>query len=257
MIDSDYEKFKENLYNKIGLDLNQYKERQVKRRITQFMTKHGVSRFSDFYIVLSKDKAVLKRFRDYLTINTSEFFRDIKMYNNLRDNILPNLSKKNGSLKIWSAGCSIGAEPYSLAILLHEAKARSFRIDATDFDENILQTAEAGRYKANVLKNISENLKSKYFEAEGEEYRIKKRIKENIHFKQHNLLSDPYPQGYNLILCRNVFIYFTPETQNALLHKFSKSLKQGGYFILGTSEFVTQTEDFGFRKKAFSIYEKV
>ncbi|MDO9574672.1 MAG: chemotaxis protein CheR, partial [Candidatus Contubernalis sp.] len=91
MKDLDYEKFKENLHNKIGLDLSQYKERQVKRRISQFMTKHGVSSFSDFYIVLSKDNVVLNRFRDYLTINTSEFFRDLKIYYNLRDNVLPHL----------------------------------------------------------------------------------------------------------------------------------------------------------------------
>ncbi len=255
-VDATFEKFKHDIRTLISLDLNSYKQKQLRRRINQFMERQKTSDYNDFYLRLKKDDALLNRFRDHITINTSEFFRDIKVYETLKNKVIPDIAMKKNALKIWSAGCSIGAEAYSLAILMEEAKITRFRIDATDFDKRILLKAKEGKYAANLLKNLPPVFLPKYFDLQGDKYAVKTQLKKNIHFREHNLLKDIYPKDYDLILCRNVFIYFKKETQDQLLEKFSKSLKKGGYFVLGASEFISQIEKFSLIKKALSVYRK-
>ncbi len=256
VVETAFEKFKLDIRTLIGLDLNSYKQKQLQRRIDQFMERQKTSDYNGFYNRLKKDDALLNRFRDHITINTSEFFRDIKVYETLKNKVIPDIATKKNALKIWSAGCSIGAEAYSLAILMEEAKIARFRIDATDFDKRILLTAKEGKYSANLLKNLPPALVKKYFDLQDDKYTIKNQVKKNVHFREHNLLKDIYPKDYDLILCRNVFIYFKKETQDELLANFSKSLKEEGYFILGASEFISQIEKFSFKKKALSVYRK-
>lgn len=256
MATDDFEAFKANIQRKIGLDLNKYKEKQLKRRILQFMSRYNTTSFVVFCKLLEANPETLAKFKDFITINTSEFFRDIKLYDYLQKVIMADYSKKAGALKIWSAGCSIGAEPYSLAILAQEARIRSYSILASDYDTAILGKAREGAYAENLLKNVPRELVKKYFAVKADKFCINADIKSKVMFKEHNLLKDSYPPDLDLILCRNVFIYFTQEVQQDLIASFTKSLKPGGYFIIGSSEFIPVPETFGLKKAFFSVYQK-
>ncbi|HHX77578.1 MAG TPA: protein-glutamate O-methyltransferase CheR [Firmicutes bacterium] len=256
-IDREFESFKQSIRQLINLDLNCYKEKQLKRRIQQFIQRSRARDYREFLDLLAKDAALLKRFRDYLTINTSEFFRDTKVFEHLSRVIIPALRKETSFLKIWSAGCSIGAEPYSLAILLAEQNIRNFKIDASDYDPNALKKGREGTYPLNLLKNLSPGLLEKYFTPADGLYTVKDFLKKNITWKEHNLLQDSFPHGYDLILCRNVFIYFTQQAQAEVLAKFSRSLRTNGYLVIGSSEFIYYPENYNFVKESFSIYKKI
>lgn len=253
----EFEVFKKNIQGKIGLDLNKYKERQLKRRILQFMSRYNTTSFPVFLKVLDANPSDLEKFKNFITINTSEFFRDIKLYDYIKKQIIADYSKKFASVKFWSAGCSIGAEPYSIAILAQEANIRNYAILASDFDRVILGKAREGIYTANLLKNVPKDILQKYFVAKGDKYHIDSSLKGKIVFKEHNLLKDAYPSDQDVILCRNVFIYFTQEVQQDLIASFTKSLKPGGYFIIGSSEFIPAPETFGLKKAFFSVYQKL
>lgn len=257
-IDHQYEEFKKEMMRMIGLDLSSYKEKQMKRRIDQMIQRYKLKTYKEFAELLRRDAKTLDRFRDYLTINTSQFFRDTHIYKKIEGEILPTLIKNTSSLAVWSAGCSIGAEPYSLAIILNEINSSGrYKIDATDFDRVILGKAQEGLYKSNLLVNASKERIDKYFDKDGVQYRVKDFLKKNINFKEHNLLKDSFPGKYDLILCRNVFIYFKNDIQRQLVKQFAASLKTGGYFIIGCSELISNIEDFGLEKQVPAIYKKI
>ncbi len=256
--DKDYELFKKKVKAKIGLDLDNYKEQQMRRRINQLMQKHNVSNYPDFIKLLDNDSSLLQSFTDYLTINTSQFFRDTSVYQALEKELLPDLISNGGVIKVWSAGCSIGAEPYSLAMLLQEqAPKGNWRITATDFDVNILAKAKAAVYPENTLTNVPKHYRQRYFTAQGHDFALSPQIKSLVQFRQHNLLTDKFESGCDLILCRNVFIYFTAETQAALVSKFIEGLKPNGYFIIGCSEMIMDPARYKLKKIRPAIYQKI
>lgn len=255
MAADEFELFKDRVCHKIGLDLNKYKEKQLKRRIMQYMGRYSISSFAQFYKLLESDPALLANFKDFLTINTSEFFRDIKVFE-LIGKIMAEFRQRRFPIKFWSAGCSIGAEPYSLAILAEEAGLKNYSILASDYDTGALQKAQEGSYSTNLLKNVRPPLLMKHFNQNGDKYSIKNGLKNRITFKEHNLLKNLFPTNFDLILCRNVFIYFNQDVQQELIHLFVKSLNPGGYFIIGSSEFIPLPEQFGCTKTSVSVYQK-
>ena len=198
-------------------------------------------------------------FLSYLTINTSEFFRDQVVFATLKKEIFPELLKKYGNgLKIWSAGCSIGAEPYTLAIILDTLKALyRAQIIGTDIDKKALQEAKKGIYSGKYLDKMPQDLIQRYFFKEGEVYRIKPEIQSSIIFKHHNLLRDSPLYGCHLILCRNVFIYFKPETQDFFLQRFAAALKAGGYLVIGSAEYISNPQKYMLKKRFNTIYQKI
>lgn len=252
----DYEGFKKKIKDKIGLDLGSYKEQQMKRRIHQLMQRYDTENYETFLGMLDRDRSILSHFTDYLTINTSQFFRDASVYRALETVILPDMLKKRDA-KIWSAGCSIGAEPYSLAMLLSElAPGGGWRILATDFDVNILEKAKEGKYSENLLNNVPERFFKRYFSEQGGCFALDARIKQAVQFRRQNLLTDSYESGCNLILCRNVFIYFTTETQEQIISRFVHNLVSGGWFIIGCSEMIASPARFGLQKVQPAVYRK-
>lgn len=251
-----YELFKSKIHAMFGLDLNKYKDKQLRRRILQFMAKHETESFQNFTKMLTDNPELSETFKDYITINTSEFFRDIKVFDYFKKEVMPALATKGTPIKIWSAGCSIGAEAYSLAILCKEANLRNFHIVATDFDCKVLEKGKIGSYNANLLKNVPVELLPKYFSSSGEKYTINTEIKKFITFKEHNLLATPFPRDFDMILCRNVFIYFVQEVQQQLIAGFAQSLKERGFFIVGASEFISLPENYGLKKLFYSAYQK-
>lgn len=253
----DFSAFRNAVHRRFGLDLNSYKETQLKRRLDSFLVRQKLANYDEYFKMLAADREQYVKFLDYLTINVSEFFRDPKMFHILESKVLPELLADNRRLNIWSAACSIGAEPYSVAIILDEmTPTGTHRIDATDLDQGIIQKAKAGIFPADLVKNVSPARLSKYFTKQDDRHVINRQVVEKIAYKQHDLLSSAYPKGYDLILCRNVTIYFTRAAQEKVNSQFAQSLNPGGYLFIGGSETIFNYAELGFIKTAPCFYKK-
>ena len=251
MDERDWEEFKAKLKRKTEIDLDLYKAPQMQRRIMNLARRNGYDKYSAYFDKVVQDKDDFAAFIEYLTINVSEFFRTPDKFAKLETDVIPELMKRSSRLNIWSAGCSIGAEPYSLAIILNDMTPNTrHRILATDLDIEILGKAKAGVYNENELKAMSEARKSKYFTRQGDKYAVSPDIKQRIEFKRHNLLKDSFETGFDLILCRNVVIYFTEEAKDQLYANFFKALKPGGILFVGATEAILN-----FRKLGYTSYQ--
>lgn len=252
----DYAGLKRQIYDILDIDLNAYKEQQMQRRITQWLARHRLDEFSKLGQVLQDDPVHRAKFREYLTINTSHFFRDQGVFETLENQILPTVAGSGRLPRIWSAGCSIGAEAYSIAILLAEHGYRYRELLATDIDNEILRKAQSGQFVRSQLNALPRPLLDKYFVQNRDIYHLSETIRRAVHFKQHNLLKDTFPRDCDLIMCRNVFIYFTTDTQKHLTHTFMASLKPGGYFVVGSAEQIMNPSSFGLKRISYCIYQK-
>jgi chemotaxis protein methyltransferase CheR len=234
---NDYQYFVDKVKEKIGIDLSLYKEQQMKRRLTSLSNKYGFSTLQSFYHGMETDEELFESFLSYMTINVSEFFRNRKQWNILENKILPSIIQKQNKMKVWSAACSTGEEPYSLGILLSKYMEDSdFSVLATDLDQSILNQAKKGLYIKKSVKELTEDEIATYFDKDGHQYKISNELKKMITFKKHDLLVDRFQNNFDLIVCRNVLIYFTEEAKSQIIHKFSQSLKKGGILFLGTTE---------------------
>lgn len=257
IIQWDFYRFKQAFSQKTGLDLHSYKEGQMERRIKQFMQRHGARTYFDFFAILGKDEKLLGLFVDYLTINTSEFFRDSAVYTYLQKELLPELLHRFNKLSVWSAGCSAGEEPYSLAILIKEmgAAGRS-KIVATDIDHRVIEAAHEARYTERHVKPLPPEIRRKYFFQEGANcYVLQPEIKQMVKFKQANLLEEGEEECH-LILCRNLFIYLKTDIQEKILNRFAKALPAGGFLIIGSAEYISNLVPFGLEKVKHAIYRR-
>lgn len=251
----DFNHFKDNVNIHLNINLNGYKERQLKRRIDTLMKYQGYTCYSDYLNKLRCDVICRTEFMDKITINVSEFFRNSDIFSVAENTIIPALIEDFGAIRVWSAACSNGAEPYSLAMILLKLGGKH-RIDATDMDEKILAAARNARYRKELLKNVSAERLSEYFtEVEGE-CQLKPVVKELINFRRHDLLKDRYTSGYHLIVCRNVIIYFTKEAQQEIYAKFAASLVSGGVLFIGATESILNYQELGFEKKTPWFYKK-
>lgn len=251
-----FTEFKTRVMNMFRLDLNSYKEKQLKRRMDSYLVKLKLNDYGELFDLLTKHHGTYEDFLDYITINVSEFFRDPKRFAELPKYIF-DLYKKNRSIKIWSAACSIGAEPYSIAIILEElGLSAGSIIDATDLDRNILKKAMDAKYNLESLKHVSPERLNRFFNKQGDIYILKDTIKKRVSFRYHNLLANDYRNGYDLIACRNVTIYFTRAAQDEIYKKFNRSLNPGGILFIGGSEIIFNYREMGFEKLALCLYQK-
>ncbi|MGM0873995.1 MAG: CheR family methyltransferase [Bacillota bacterium] len=257
MVDQDYEQFIKKIKQKTGIDLSLYKEAQMKRRLISLYEKRGYSSFSDFYNGLCKKNELYYEFLDRMTINVSEFYRNYKRWQVLEEKILPSLLEKNNHLKIWSAACSTGEEPYTIAMILSNLVPSSkVKILATDIDENVLARAKLGIYPERSLYEVPDVMKKKYFKQEGTNYKISEQITNTVQFKKQNLLSDPFETQFDLIVCRNVLIYFTEEAKETLYKKFSGALKSQGVFFVGSTEQIFNADRYQLTSVDTFFYQK-
>jgi chemotaxis protein methyltransferase CheR len=253
----DYPAFKKAAGELTAIDLNSYKSQQMDRRINSLMQVWNLKNYDEFLELLQTNPQRYREFVKKLTINVSEFFRNPERFYELKDAILPQLLKKP-QLCIWSAGCSDGAEPYSIAIIIRELKAeKRVRIIATDVDRIILAKAQEAVYAANEVKSLPPDLLNKYFETRDNLFFLNESIKNMVEFRAHNLLLDSYESNLDLIICRNVVIYFTEEAKKILYQKFWKALSPGGYLMVGGTEPILTYRQFGFENPLTSFYRKV
>lgn len=254
----DYEYFKKAVYDLTKIDLNAYKEKQMKRRIDTLIAKHRVTGYDNYIKLLKTDRERFEEFVNYLTINVSEFYRNPSQWEVMDKEIIPELIQKFGrNLKIWSAACSTGDEPYSLVMALsRHLPLNQIKIFATDLDKQVIAKAKVGLYSEKSIAAVPDDLKRKYFTKVGPSYQISEEIKSRVEFKEHNLLQDTYPTNYHMIVCRNVLIYFTEEAKDEVFVKFQKSLAKGGFLFIGSTEQIINYKEIGLERKSSFYYVK-
>lgn len=255
---NDYEWFKKEVFKLSKIDLSAYKEQQMKRRIDSLITKHNLSDYNNFSKEIQKNKELYDEFVSFLTINVSEFYRNPEQWKVLDKEVLPELIKQYGKrLKIWSAACSTGDEPYTLVMMLAQhMPIEQVKVYATDLDKKVIATAKNGIYSDRSLTALPEEWKKKYFTVSGKTYTISDAVKKRVDFKEHNLLKDPYITGCHLIVCRNVLIYFTEEAKNDVFIKFNKSLAKDGILFIGSTEQMVNFQSMGYDRKNLFFYHK-
>ena len=257
----DYEKFKEKIFQLTKIDLSCYKERQMKRRIDSLITKRKITTYDEYVEAIKRDKEMLEEFVAYLTINVSEFYRNPEQWKIMENEMLPYIFEKFGStnVKIWSAACSTGDEPYTLVMLLSKfIPMNRIKVIATDIDKQVLEKAQMGIYDEKSLKGLPKEYITKFFTKVGtKSYQISEEVKKCVEFKQHNLLKDAYPTNCDMIICRNVMIYFTEEAKDEIYKKFNASLKKDGILFVGSTEQIISPGDSGFATFKSFCYKKI
>lgn len=248
MLHQDVDDFAE-LTRKISLDRGfgcaSYKEKCLRRRIAVRMRARGVHTYGDYARILDSDAGEYDRLLDALTINVTKLFRNWEAYAALAKSVVPELwHRESAHIRVWSAGCSSGEEPYSLAILFHRYAATSGmlpqlgRVDVlgTDIDRRCLLAAERGQFQESDFADTPDELRSRYFESAAP-FTVASSIRRMVRFERRDLLSDGPPRGsYDLIVCRNVLIYFDRDTQERLFDSFHQAMAPGGFLMLGKVE---------------------
>ncbi|HCJ09158.1 MAG: protein-glutamate O-methyltransferase CheR [Lachnospiraceae bacterium] len=255
----DYENFKKDVYQLTNINLSLYKERQMKRRIESLMKRKGYTTFDTYFAAMKKDSALLRAFVSYLTINVSEFYRNPKQWELFENQMIPYLEKRFGKqIHIWSAACSTGDEPYTIAMILaRHFPLNQIKIYATDIDEDVLAFAKEGIYSERSLERLPKDLLQKHFTKQGKDYQINADLKACVEFRKHNLLEDRYPTGMHMIVCRNVVIYFTDEAKDGVYKKFHNTLVKDGILFIGSTEQIIHSKEIGFDSVDSFFYKKV
>ncbi len=244
----DYELLQDVVLRAMRLDLRLYKREQMERRLRAFGTQRGYASLAVLGEALAPDRALQSQLLSYLTIHVSEFFRDPRFFDDLRL-LLPQLPQPPHTVRAWSAGCSIGAEPYSLAMLLEEERpGQHYQILATDIDERSLDLARRGVYREEDLRQVDPLRRTRYFSPDGKGYRIRPDLQQEITFRHHDLLRDPYPDEQDLVLFRNVAIYFTEQAKEQVMQRITRSLAPGGILMVGSTEAILRPQQIGLRQ---------
>lgn len=258
--DADYAAFVQRVKRLAGVDLTGYKPDQMRRRLAALATRHNAPNLTAFAEVMARDPRALAAFKDTFTINVSEFLRDSTRWHDLGNHVVPALGSGGGRpLKIWSAGCSYGAEPYSLALLLSESRpVRPYTMLATDIDEQILAKAQRGAgYTESDLRGVDAARRTRCFTKQPDgSYSVKKELKTHIRYRRHDLLTGVPDREFDLIVCRNVVIYFTDSAKHELYGRLFSALRPGGVLFVGGTEILAGARDLGFEVMRTSFYRK-
>lgn len=265
--DQDFGRIKKIVYDYAGIDLNESKKNLVYNRLAKrirFLNQNSFKEYIDYVERIGKEEFV--HLINAITTNLTFFFRENHHFEFLADTVIPELLKKNSAskkIRVWSAGCSTGEEPYSIAIVLKEAVPAGWdaKVIATDLDSNVVQTATDGVYAIDRLKGVTEARKKRWFmkgkgAMEGK-VKVKKELQEVIQFGQLNLMEDwPIRDAIDVIFCRNVVIYFDKPTQSRLFDRYAERLPMGGHLFIGHSESLYNVCD-RFELLGKTIYKRI
>ena len=256
MVDKEFYNFIVNVKKKTGIDLVKYKEEQLKRRLTTLYIKNGFTNFDHYFSNMQTNKTLFNEFLDKITINVTEFYRNPSLWEVLEREIIPLVQEEERKIKCWSSACSTGEEPYTLAMILNEQGITNAEILASDLDEGVLSKAKQGIYFEKALKDLPKKYTDKYFEIKDLNFEISNIIKKNVTFKRFDLLVDTFASNYDLIICRNVMIYFTEEANTQLYLKFSEALRSGGVLFVGSTEQIFRPEKYNLEMVGPFFYRK-
>jgi len=245
----DFVLLKKFIEQTLGIQCSNYKEDYIKRRLLSRMRSTNTTTHEEYLRYLKANPLELENLRNALTINVTEFFRDNEVYEFMKKDLLPNLFGQRDRIRIWSAGCSTGEEPYSLAIVLSELIAQnpklSAQIIATDIDKVVLAKAQEGIYTPKAMVKLSESQIHRHFtKLPDGNFQVKPHLKELIRFRPHDLMSGvPVSRWLDLITCRNVTIYFNEKQKDELAKMFHGALVSGGYYVMGKTEYLGRQVD--------------
>jgi chemotaxis protein methyltransferase CheR len=243
---SEYAQFCAGVRGLCGIDLLQYKRGQMERRIRTHVERRGVDGGLDRFLrVLEDSPEELDRFLDRVTINVSQLWRNPQQWAVLERDVLPELAEK-GRLRIWSAGSSYGAEAYTLAAICVDAiPAARVEITGTDIDERMVARAREGVFSADDARDAPASMLDRHFErVDDGSWTASDRLRRMTRFEVGDLLRiEPHPGSYDLVLCRNTVIYFTEEVRDALHARLARSLRPGGYLVVGATERVSEQRE--------------
>jgi chemotaxis protein methyltransferase CheR len=234
---------------KIGLDLNLYKQEQLRRRILGSVESKGFSGLSELSSRVKSDDGVCKWLVDRLAINVSELYRNPEKWAELETQLLNPLLAANKKLKIWSAGCSFGAEAHTMACILDSKLPGQHTILGTDIDVT-------GIFSDADMRGVPKAIRDRYFTHEGDRWIASASIRKYLTFRRGDLLSNKFDSNYDLILCRNVVIYFTEEAKEVLYKRFFEALKPGGILFVGGTERIFNSRQVGFEAPLPFFYRK-
>ncbi|MDO6465404.1 CheR family methyltransferase [Pseudoalteromonas carrageenovora] len=260
----DFKEIAALVYNACGIVLGEHKREMVYSRIARRIRERKLTDFSTYLAYLNSHKdQEFDAFINALTTNLTSFFRESHHFDYLKKQLVPALlvqNKNSRRVRIWSAGCSTGEEPYSLAMALHELFPSNWdvKILATDLDSNVLKKAHTGVYSAANVNGLDDALLKRWFlkSKDGESYKVKPKLQQLISFKRLNLLQDwPMKGPFDLILCRNVVIYFDKDTKDLLFKRYAKILAPHGHLFLGHSETMGK-EHIEFKNLGKTMYQK-
>lgn len=246
LTDTEYAAITKLLREQRQFDLDQYKDRCIRRRIAKRLRVCKVSDFASYLERLALDRDELDTLLATISIHVSQFFRNPDTYSIIEQSILPGLCRRaracgRKNLTLWSAGCASGEEPYSLALLVDDMNCQDLdiRVLATDVSKPVLDVARAGLFEKARLKEVPAEVIDRYFHETKGRYELLERVRDKVEFKHHNIMTaKEYPLA-DLILCRNVMIYFTRPEQERILSRFAKTLPEHGTLVLGRSETMT------------------
>lgn len=267
LLELKIEKIKKIVKKKINVNINRFKTQFLESRIRNRMYSTGKESLSKYVSFLEEDPLEVLELNASLSINVTEFFRNPKVWNLFEEKILPEVLKGSNDyqkIRIWSAGCATGDEPYSLAMMLYnflETKERQFEIIATDINPTLVGVAKAGKYEAKKLKNIPDSLLSKFVEKIDDDlYKFNDDLKQFINFHVGDIASFNINHPVDVITCRNLLIYYDNDTKDLLFKKFYHTLKNDGFLVLGMAEIIPSSmnknlfESVGLGQK---IYQKI
>ncbi len=263
MVD-DYDRFIVDFRSSTHIDLSLYKRTQMERRLRALRDRYGHETFAAYLADVLDNPERLRELIDRVTINVSEFYRNSARWDYVQE-VAPQLwhrrrqSTRPRPLRCWSAACSTGEEPYTLALVLHNViPLEDISILATDIDERALSRAREGRYSSDAIAAVPIAVRDRFFhkDQDGGTAQISAQIRRSVDFRRHDLLQDPYGDDYDLIVCRNVLIYFTEDAKDGVFQKFSRALAPGGLLFVGSTEYIPYPDRFRLATKSPFFYQK-
>jgi chemotaxis protein methyltransferase CheR len=252
-----YDRMADDVRSLLGIDLSQYKPAQVWRRVNGFAAARGLADADALVAKARVDAGLRQAFLDMLTINVSEFFRNPEAWDVLVAQYLKPMLLGQLSVRIWSAGCSLGFEPFTIAMLAREiAPHTPVYVLATDLDETILSRARRGAYTEAQMAGVSPARRARFFRKLDNSWEAKPELQDLITWRRHDLLRDPYERPFDVICCRNVVIYFTEPAKAELYKRFSDALRPGGVLFLGATESIPNVRAVSLMPSGLTFYKR-
>lgn len=261
--DADFTKFKKLIYDTSGITFSEMNRSILESRLREALHNKKLENLDQFYKMLTSDSEVLKEFLDAVTTNLTRFFRNLPHFETLEQYVIPELVKikaQSKTINIWSAGCSTGEEPYTIAMVMkrHLPPGYKFHILASDISLKSLMVARQGVYNDSRIQGIPEDYLREYFTQNGTSYQIKKEIMDTINFDYHNLKNESKRTDFDILFCRNVLIYFDEAAQQEVVDRFWRAMSPHSFLFIGHSEslFGMKTKFKFLKTDNACIYEK-
>ncbi|MFP4489915.1 MAG: CheR family methyltransferase [Spirochaetaceae bacterium] len=241
--DEEFKQFRDIIYNESGIHFSESNRTILESRLKERLRKTKLESAKEYYSLILKDKEELKTLLDTVTTNLTRFFRNTLHFETLENFVIPDLikykkAKGQSSIRVWSAGCSTGEEPYSIAMVLKDKVPPGItpEVVASDLSLKSLMTAKEGFYAENKVNGVPEKYLKRFFEVKNNGYQVKDEIKKMVKFDYHNLKFDSGQRNLDVIFCRNVIIYFDEAAQKSVIGNFYNALNNHSYLFIGHSE---------------------